>query len=56
MNMTASWKFKITSQVWRLVLDLLYEKCDDPACLFAQKMAVSSKVSISEDIALMSVN
>ena len=37
------------------MLDLLYEKCDDPARLFAQKMVVSSKVSISEDIVLMNV-
>ena len=56
MNITASWKFKITSRVWPLALDLLHEKCDDPARLFAQKMAVSSKVSISENTVFLSVN
>ena len=56
MNITANWKVKIASQLWRLVLDLLYEKCDGSARLFAQNMDVSSKSSTSEDIVLLSVS
>jgi len=37
-------------------LDLLYENCDGPACLIAQKMAVFWNASISEDIVLLSVS
>ena len=48
-------KVKITSQLWRLVLDLLHENCDGSARLFAQNMDVSSNASISEDIVLLSV-
>ena len=56
MNITANWKVKITSQLWRLVLDLLHENCDGSASLFVQNMDVSSKSSISEDILLLSVS
>jgi len=56
MNITANWKFKMTSKVWRLVLDLLYENCDGPTRILAQNVAVSSNASISEDIVLLSVN
>jgi len=49
-------KFRRTSHVCRLVLDLLYENCDSPAHLIAQNMAVFWNASISEDIVLLSVS
>jgi len=56
MNITDNWKFKRTSHVWRLVLDLLYENCDGPACLITQNISVFWNAIISEDIVLLSVS
>ena len=54
MNITEIWKVKRASQLWSLVLDLLYENCDGSAHLIAQNMAVFLNASVSEDIVLLS--